>query len=256
MQIKKVVRYVGSDVVFKIPLSNNMNTVGSDGDIDKIVDRVEPLFINPIVDNEVKRIMYESGVTANINFKYYNYSGSTYTTSLIDSGNFTLSEYDSYDQKLLNSFYIFDVFDSPNVLKQSRIYRSYLSKIHVDNAFTISNRTNQLNSIFIPSYLVQSDTTEYYGRLMFYNAKRNRIITFYNESHNGDTVTINKMFFKLSVNSNTKRWYFTEPANAIEIVETGNAFVNKVNSSMEGFEVIKPVYAAGTKFDYTNIDYV
>jgi hypothetical protein len=258
MQIKKTIILNGNDTMFQIPLSSNCDTIGSDNDVKKISSSISNDLINPIVDNEVKRITYATGVTNTIVFNYYNYTGTTYSTSLIYSNNFTQAEYDSYDPKLLNSFYIFDVFDSPNVLNQNRIYRTYLSKIHADNAFVISNRTNQFNSIFIPSYLLNaSGSTTYYGRFMFYNAKLNKVLTFNNQLYVADTITTRKMTFEIIVNNLTKTWYFADGSaiNAIEIVQTNNNFTTKVNNSVTGFEVKKPEYTAGTAFDYKNINY-
>jgi hypothetical protein len=92
---------------------------------------------------------------------------------------------------------------------------------------------------------------------MFYNAKLNKILTFNNQLYISDTITTRKMCFEINVNNLTKTWSFTDGTviNAKEIIQTDNNFTAKVNGSITGFEVKKPVYADGVTFDYKNMDY-
>jgi hypothetical protein len=269
MYIKKIISYQGSDISFKIPISSRNDIIGSDNDTNKLSDIISEPLINSITDYEVIRYKYGiPDITINdiisVYFYYYDYNLFVYSNNPTALG-FTELQLTSNDPTYLNSFFIFDIYNSNNVLTQNRLYRTYKTKFYSTssdiNSF-LSNfalTTNQLNSIFIPSYLIDQTITRFYGKFMFYNALKNNISVFYNKFY--DSVpTTDKMFFPIDIDHNTKTWCFANVynttnsyLNAYEIIATNNTYITKVNNTSTGFNVKHMLAPTGSTFNYNTI---
>lgn len=266
MFIKKAIVFNGVEIFLKIPISTEINTVGSDDDVNKISENISEPLINPIIDNEVVRYRYgipNIAVNSIISmiFDYYDYTLLAYNLNPTALG-FTQEELSANDPKCLNSFFIFDVFDSSDVLKQNKIYRTYRTRFYPyddPNLSNLSLNTNQLNSIFLPSNLIDTQLTRLYGKFMFYNAKKNNVSVFYNKNYES-LKTADRMFFPIDVDHTNKTWCFANVYGyssiqyqlyAYETIATNNQFVTKVNNTVTGFNVKQSIPPAGNVLEYT-----
>ena len=131
--IKETIKFNNLDINLKFPLSLGDNLLGYQQEVDNQVAATETALINPVVDTEVRKFIYNSSVSAT-NLKFY-FNFFTNAVSFINAG-FTYSEIITSNVKLLNSFFILDFYDTYNSNTQTKIFTTYLTKILGSNGNT------------------------------------------------------------------------------------------------------------------------
>ena len=262
--IKENIRFTGENMNLKIVLNSRDNFIGYQQEIDGLTQLTTTDLINPAIDGETRRFKYDPDL-GNTVLSFYFYSGNTYNVSFLNAG-FTQNEINSNSNKLLNSFFILDFYDTFDVNNQTKIFTTYLTKI-LDN---ISNSPiyrvyveaiNQFYYWYIPlSYIntLTGSTGIGYVKFSFYNAKNGNVSLFYNND-NAALTTAEKMFFKVELNLTDKTWKFLTTSfpylTAYELI-TSIDYINRINNTFEKFDNKKQEYPTGTTFNYRTGTYL
>lgn len=282
-RISETIKFNNLDINLKISLGGNNSIYGSQQEIDNVVEETKQLLINPINDVEVRRFKYKPLIEpANLQFYFVN-SSNTYFNDFITAG-FTATEIGTINTKLLNSFFILELYDSVDPNTQSRILTTYLTKI-LGSTNTLPNYSitnvlkNQFYYLNIPlSFINQqnSSTVSVYAKYSFYNAKDGSISLFYNKQ-NADNPSLNttpeKMYFKIELDLINMTWNYTtsntySPYGGYDgnngTITTNivayelspySAYVNRINSTVSNFDDKQQNYPTGNTFDNINGSY-
>ena len=268
MSIKEVIKFNGFDVNLKFNLGSGIGLVDYQQEIDEITEETKEELINPVIDNEMRRFHYKNSLGATtLKFYFTNALGTVFNNSLaLNGAGFSPTEIISNDNKLRNSFFILDYYDSFDDNTQTKIFTNYLTQIlnGIDNRpeYRIYNDTvNQFYNWNIPkSYLNKQtgDTVIGYVKFSFYSAKDGKLSLFYNKE-NQSLLTPEKMYFKTTLSLDTMEWQMdfyqsTSDVLAYE-VSPQNAYVNRVNDTFNNFENEKQNYPTGNTFQSTDGSY-
>ena len=265
---KFTIMHTGLDGSVNIPLSSSDDFTGQQQEVDTLTDSTSMELINAIVDAEVYKFKYSPSEEA-IDILYYFYDNG-YGAYFTKAG-FTSDEISIFDRKVLNSFFILEVYDSYDMYNQNLIFTTYLTKI-LNNGITdptstlytrpiyrIHNDTiNQLYNWYIPNSYIDNQLNSgntvatCYALFKFYNAKTGKVISFSN-GDNSNLVTNEAIFFKAELNLLNRTWKFfpKTPPNirAYEMNPTINEkFVNKVDNRMDKFSELKQTFPTGNEF--------
>ncbi len=275
-RISETVKFNNLDINLKISIGGANSTIGSQQEIDNIVEITKQSLINPINDIEVRRFNYRQLIEpANLQFYFVN-SSNEYANSFVTAG-FTATEINTISTKLLNSFFILELYNSVDPNTQSRILTTYLTKIlggtNALPKYSISGaEKNQFYYLNIPLSFInlQTGTTvSVYGKYSFYNAKDGSISLFYNKQ-NGDNPLLNttpeKMYFKIQLNMTDKTWNYiasetyspyggyggdgnTIVTNAVAYeLSPYSAYVSRINNTVSNFDDKQQNYPSGNTF--------
>jgi hypothetical protein len=262
--IKEIIKSNNLDMNIKFSLGSGNSLLGYQQEVDNLTEETKDILINPVVDAEVRKFIYDSSVGAT-NLKFYFLNQSNVQTNSFLAAGFTPLEILNSNVKLLNSFFILDYYNTYNNNTQTRIFTNYLTKVlganvsNLPNYSIINTTINQFYSWYVPqSYIdIQTGTTVTgYVKFSFYNAKTGRIALFFNKQ-NQTLLTPEKMYFKTQLNLNNKTWKFiaSQPIEVYEL-SSASAYVTKVNNTIGSFENKKQQYPTGNTFQTTDGNYV
>lgn len=289
-RISETIKFNNLDINLKISLGGNNDTIGSQQEIDNIVEITKQSLINPINDIEVRRFNYKPIIEpANLQFYFVN-SNNEYANDFINAG-FTTAEVSSISTRILNSFFILELYDSVDPNTQSRILSTYLTKIlggtNTLPNYSITNAAkNQFYYLNIPLTFINkqnSSTINVYAKYSFYNAKYSfynvkdgGISLFYNKQ-NADNPSLNttpeKMYFKIEldlinmtwsyITSNTYSPYGGYDGDNSTIITNivayelplNSAYVTRINNTVSNFDDKQQIYPNGNVFDDKNGTY-
>ena len=247
--IKEKYRSVGKDISIKIPLGANVNPNGLQQAINEYIERETGLSINEVEDGETFRFRS----TTNRSIRPYFWDGATLDDTLLNAG-FTQNEIDNKDDVLTDSFYILQVYDSIISENQTLLHNSYYNgnKIEFASSTVLLAPEDEVANFYIPEWFINenndgSNTINVYVKLLFFNAKTGKLQVFYN-------------YFKETSDEQDKEYFdgtiflsdrtYTLETNALRFSEYKNqAYIDKVNESLNSFENQVPQFPAGNKFN-------
>ena len=245
--IKETTRFTGRDIKLKISLDSTNNLDGLQQAINDYIARETGLSINPVTDGETYK--YKSTTTRTITPYFYN--GASLDDSLLYAG-FTADEIANNDDVVTNSFYILQVYDTTVNENQTLLHNSYYNGYDIQSVATLFtlNEGDEVSNFYFPEWYISenndSDEINFVVKLFFFNAKTGRLQTFYNRDKASDT-TEDKIYYDgtLSVSGKT----YTLETNALKFNEFENAAYNeKINESLDTFDVEAPVFPEGQQF--------
>jgi hypothetical protein len=262
----EVIKFNGLDMNIKLFLGSNLNQVGKQQAIDNLAQSVGESLINTIIDDEVRRFRYliENG---NIVFNFFFYKNG-YHYNTFTAADFTNDEILSINNKILNSFYILDFYDTYDTYTQTKIFTTYLTKILngiVEEGKPKYNMRygydlNQLYFWNIPQSFINQQTgstVTAYVKFSFFNAKTGKIALFYNKDNDDDTIirkTPEKMYFKVRLDLINQTWEILTPSfnlnnniNAFELPPS--TYVDRVNDTVDKFDDKQQNYPSGSTFN-------
>lgn len=267
--IKETIKLTGLDTMLQIDIGGTNRLIGFQQEIDNLTEETKADLINPVVDNEVRRFQYDStfGNAFNLMF-YFSANGSVYGNSFADAyGRFNITEINSQNIKVQNSFFILDFYDTYDDNTQTKIFTIYQTQIldgeksgstPIPKYRIYSDTVNQFYSWYVPkSYIdIQTGSTVTgYTKFSFYNAKFGDITLFYNKANDGLS-TPEKMYFKTRLNLDTMTWIFefSGDAKAYQVPFT-SAYSQRVNNGVQSFDNNQQVYPTGNTFQLTDGTY-
>jgi len=260
MSIKETIKLNGTDAFINIPLSIGNNFMEYQQEIDNATEEAKEESINEVIDYEVRRFIYNVPSETEVGF----YFGTGHKLEFgPDGAGFTASEISSNSNKLLNSFFILDFYDSFDNQTQTKIFTTYLTQIldgetdagepipkYIINSETI----NQLYCWYVPKdyldpYLYSGYTIVVgYVKFSFYNAKTGKIKLFYNKANDGLS-TPEKMYFEAYLYPQTNGWRFSTDSLEVYEVSALSAYAQRVNNRVENFDSLQQLYPNGNVFD-------
>lgn len=273
--IKETIKFNSQDLNLKFSLGGNIKPVDYQQEIDNLTEQTKTDLINPIVDNEVRRFQYDStaGIT-NLMF-YFSANGTIYVNSFVSNGaRFTPSEISENNMKILNSFFILDLYDTYDSNTQTKIFTSYVTKISGNYDVNSSNYkkpyyrlysdiSTQFYSWYVPKSFIDlqtGSTVSAYLKFSFFNSKYGDITLFYNKD-NETLMTPEKMYFKVLLNLDTLTWKFDfsgtnyPPDVKPYQIPFTNSYSQKINNTVAIFNNDKQVYPDGNTFQNSDGTY-
>jgi len=252
MSINKIILpFTGKDKIIKISLDSVDSAYGQQQSISNAINDVTNELINPIVDVETTRFKYNPTLpAAMLSFNFY--INDSYTNSF---------ETGLTENMLLNSFFMLDFYDNYDTYNQTKIFRTYLTKVGTYPQYHIATG-NQFNIWYVPQSFINSlsgSTVFGYVKFSFYNALTGLISTFYNYN-NRDLNTNEKMFFKSELNTDTRTWKIITASFpsifAYEFPSTGNIYSDRINNTVNSVKQSKPNYPSNLAFNYETQTYI
>ena len=259
----------GATITFGLSSNDNFNDYQQE--INNLTEKTKLDSINVITDNEVRRFKYY-GALININF-YLTINNTNHYNSFVDGAGFSQNEVNLRSNKMYNSFYIMDFFDSYDNNTQTKIFTIYQTQIldgmksgetPIPKYQINSDSINQFNSWYIPeSYIISQtgSTVSGYIKFSFYNAKYGKVAIFYNKD-NQSLRTQEKMYFKVKLNLITMKWMFdyngtNYPPNIMAYqIPFNNSYSEKINDNIQNFNNLQQVYPTGNTFQYEDGTYI
>lgn len=278
--IKERIKFENQDVNLKINLGVGNRFSGYQQEIDNLTEETKVELTNPITDNEVRRFQY-GGTLANLVF-YFTANGTVYQNSFGTAGaRFEDAEIDDYSNKIRNSFFTMDFYDSFDDYTQTRIFTIYQTQvldgeksgsipIPIPKYQIYSDTVNQFYSWYVPKTFIDQNiqsgatTVTGYVKFSFYNAKYGNMALFYNKDYVNpeNPASPERMYFKVQLNLNSMTWKFNYsgdnyPPNAVAYqLPFTNAYSQKTNESIENFDNKKQDYPDDNTFDSETGNYV
>lgn len=264
MSIKETINNKGLDVNIKFTLDSGIKFIGQQQGIDKFVETTKESLINPVVDEEIRRIGYKT-IMGPATLKFYfrhPANGTLFNTFGLTGAGFTSTEISENNVNIRNSFFILDFYDSYNPNTQTKIFTQYLTQILSGEnnlpTYRIYNDTvNQLYNWCIPQSYLDTFTSYYntgYVKFSFYDAKTGKILLFYNKTNEGLSTPL-KMYFPVQIYKNTFDWKFETVTPIAYEYPSNNAYVQQVNDRISNFENLQQIYPDGNTFDYKTGNY-
>jgi hypothetical protein len=243
-------------VNIKFNLGSNDNFLGYQQEIDDLTQGVSDTLINPDVDLEERRFKYAFHSPAvQFNFGF----GSPTPSNAFTAAGFTPTELAQQQLDVLNSFFIFDLYDSYNVSTQVKILTTYITKIGNSPQYTLDSN-NQIYNLYVPIPYIQDIQAQSgstgiatgYTKISFYNAKTGKVTLFYNPTYALSTTPL-FMFFPTRLNVNLKTWEFLPSSTSVfqanEIYQN-QEYITKVNDTVQNFNNESQNYPSGSTFNY------
>jgi hypothetical protein len=253
---REKIRYLGNTTNIKFNLSSDDGFLGYQQEIDNLTQNIGIDLVNPSVDVEERR--FKNISTVNTMTFQFTQDGTTYTSDYTTLG---FLSYNSNLLNKLNSFYIFEYYDTYDINIQTKIFTTYLTKINIVPSFVI-NPDNQLYNLYIPVSYMNSllDQNIFivtgYTKISFFNAKNGTLVLLYNATYQ-DLSTPQKMYFNTKLDVINKTWGFINPTNIIgKQLWTSTDYINKVNDTFTKFDNEKQNYPIGTIFNRATGKYV
>jgi len=250
---KYIIKSGSAQKNIRINLGSNESFLGYQQEINNYTEIASVELINETTDPEMKKFKYNSdvpyisGIMLNFNFSETPFNNNEITGNTLN---------------VLNSFYSMETYDDFNESNNTKLSTNYFTKdFNITNNYNINNfNKNQFYYLYLPESFIlkQTGTTATtYSRFLFYNAKSGKTSVFYNEYVNADTEEYT--YFKIQINLLNKSWKFTQASNVIninQIPEINNAFIKKVNDSINNFDQLKQSYPTGKTFNYLTQNYL
>jgi hypothetical protein len=246
--IKERILFNNQDINLKIDLGVDNSVYGYQQGIDEQTEQTKEDLVNPVIDYEVQRFSFKANQVRIPNFYFDNVVPADFTEA-----GFTTSEIEDFDDVLLNSFFIWEYYDSFDPYTQTKIFTIYNTQVLEGStsggvaipAYVLNNdNLNQFYHWYVPkSYLdLQTGTTVTgYVRFSFYNAKTGQIHLFYNRLKEIDGIgNPERQYFDAVLDLVEMTWEFPDAATfgvipAYEYPRT-SAYVNRVNETFNNFE--------------------
>jgi len=242
---KEKIILTGKDLNIQFPISQSNDFLGYQQEIDGYVDEQVRLAVNPTTDKEVRKFKNYSEQII-LRFEFYYKPRRLYTSNLLGLKD------DSYN----NSFFILDVYDTPKIGDQKKIFTTYLTMLNgVGVEFDYSAQYNLISgnefyNLNVPiDYVSNSDITHAYGKFSFYNASTGKLNIFY-DSNKEDQLTESSdgMFFEIFFYNATKVWAFTSsytPNITAKELINADAYIEKMDDTFDNFDNLGQEYPAG-----------
>lgn len=243
-------------VNLKFNLGSSDGFLGFQQEIDNLTQNVSDDLINPDIDIEERRFKYAFHSPAvKFNFGF----GSPVPSNSFIAAGFTPTEIIQKDLNALNSFFIFELYDTYNVSTQIKILTTYITKIGNLPEYTL-DANNQLYYLYVPISFITAhtgSTTTGYTKVSFYNAKTGKVTLFYNPTYILETSPL-FMFFPTKLNLVAKTWEFLPATTAVfqanEIYQN-TEYITKVNNTVDNFNNETQNYPSGSTFIYQDGKY-
>lgn len=256
--IREKIRYTGNTTNIKFSLSSDDSFLGYQQEIDNLTQVVSIDLINPHVDLEERRFRNSLNGLNVMTFQF-TLNGVTYATDYKNAG-FTTAEIATNSLNKLNSFYMFEYYDTYDVNTQTKIFTTYISKLETVPQFTIDSN-NQIFHLYVPitymNTLIESGITTVTGymKISFFNAINGQLVLFNNTTYS-NLSTPQKMYFNTELDLLNKSWKFINPSviTGKQLWISGD-YVNKINNSFSKFDNEKQNYPIGSIFDKTTGKY-
>jgi hypothetical protein len=181
-------KYIQKEILDSIKLSND--------------NEVE--FFKPAINFNLRPYFNDSNSYLNADFKTVDFSGSNEYTN--------------------ESFYFFDIYDTPDKLNQTLLYRNFvtLDKVNISGItpiieFKINSVIPEYMYINIPSYITANTV---YLNIFFFNSRNGKLRYF--ESGNNDD--IKKYFLEILLNRVNKTYTINNPI----ILDSNNFRINEI----------------------------
>jgi hypothetical protein len=243
---KEKILLTGNDLNIQLPIQQSNDFLGYQQEIDGYVDEQVRLAVNPPTDKEVSKYKYIKLTQPILSFIFSH--GQRTSTGFINLKD------DAYN----NSFFILDVYDSPKIGEQVKIFTTYLTKLNgvgVDD----DNRAeynlisgNEFYSLNVPIYYTSNnDITYAYGKFSFYNARTGKLNIFYDSNKEDQLINSSDgMFFEMifANSNNSKVWAFTTPYSpnitAKELINN-DAYIERMDNTFDNFDNLEENYPEG-----------
>jgi len=249
--VREKIRYYGNTTYIKLNLSSDDGFLGYQQEIDNLTQNISVDLINPPVDIEERKFK-NIGVSNTMIFQF-TLNGSIYAIDYKNAG-FTAAEINGNSLNKLNSFYIFEYYDSYDVNTQTKIFTTYLTKIGTTPNFTI-NSDNQIYNLYVPVSYMNSlfeqniNLVTGYTKISFFNAKNGVLTLFYNTIYENSS-TSQKMYFNTQLDIINKTWKFINPTSINgKQLWVSTEYIKKVNNTFTKFDNEKQTYPDGTIFN-------
>jgi len=248
---KEKIRYIGDTTYININLSSDDGFLGYQQEIDNLTQNISDDLINPATDIEERR--FNNISMSNTMIFQFTLNGSAYAANYLNAG-FTIAEINANSLNKLNSFYIFEYYDSFDTNTQTKIFTTYITKIGNAPNFTI-NPDDQIYNLYIPvSYMNLSqdqgiNIVTGYTKISFFNAISGEVNLFYNTNYE-NLSTPQRMYFNTQLDIINKTWKFINPTNINgKQLWTSSEYIKKVNNTFTKFDNEKQTYPNGTIFN-------
>lgn len=267
--IKERIKFENQDINLKINLGVGNNISGYQQEIDKLTENTKVELTNPIVDNEVRRFQYGGSETIYL-FFYFTANGTTYNNSFGSTGaKFSATQISEHSDKIRNSFYMMDFYDSFDDYTQNRIFTIHQTQILDGETsgstpipkYKITN-DNQFYSWYVPKTFIDQNiatgatTVTAYVKFSFYMARYGKVRLFYNYT-NRSLKTPERMYFKVKLNLVNMTWEFDASGNKKAYqVPLSDLYYKKVNDAVENFDNKQQDYPEGNAFDSETGNYI
>ena len=265
--IKERIKFENQDLKINLGVGNNI--LGYQQEIDKLTENTKIKLTNPIVDNEVRRFVYGGNEIIYL-FFYFSANGTTYVNSFGSTGaKFSSTQISDYSDKIRNSFFTMDFYDSFDDYTQSRIFSIYQTQILDGETsgstpipkYKITN-DNQFYCWYVPKTFIDkhletgATTITAYVKFSFYMARYGKVRLFYNKD-NQSLKTPERMYFKVELNLVNMTWEFDSSGNqkAYQLPIT-NLYSQKVNDAVENFDNKQQEYPDDNTFDSETGHYI
>lgn len=271
--IKKTIKLNNnsSGATISFGLTGNNRLSGYQQEIDNLTEETKDDLINPAIDNEVRKFQYD-GDAINLVF-FFSSNGSYYSNSFnVDGARFSTTEINQKSNKILNSFFIMDFYNTYDNNTQTKIFTIYNTQIlnsetsggmPISKYLINSGNLNQFYSWYVPKSFINEQTgstVTAYVKFSFYNAKYGDLTLFYNKD-NQSLTTPEKLYFKTLLDLNAMTWIFdysgtNYPPNATAYqVPFNSTYSIKVNETFNSFDNLQQVYPTGNTFQITGGTY-
>lgn len=247
-------RLVGRDTNIKINLSNVDNLNGFQQNINNYVDIQTELAINPVVDGEKERFIFEFPniaveLIANFNRRI---SGSGRVSDYAISGIFTEGEITTRSEVIRNSFYVIQLFDSVSTENQTLLHNSYIPILNSLISDTSSNglfNTGLEYSFFYlsKSFLNNIGSNQLYARFLFFNAKTGQLIPFYNANRENNS-SYEKLYYDVFFNRNSNTYDWGNRTITINEFSPSD-YTNKIDNTLDSANNESPRFPNGNQFN-------
>lgn len=283
--IKEKIQFTGRDINIKLNFGGGNNLYGYDQEVNSLLLGEANESINPYDDNEVLRFSLApkppqfTGETR-LFLEFYSSVLDEYSDSLLYAG-FTENEVRNYEETLRNSFFIFDFYNNFNQYNQDKIVTRYFTKVNIVGRLGRRRRGDNVSGVTIVNipqvfymnlpmnYLNETEDNILIGYLSikFFNSKRSKLYQFYNNDfHSGTAFLTNspeRMYFKTIINKENKTWTVDTPSmqqdnpmiHGRELI-TSQAYIDKIDNTLDKLDNIKQQYPLGDAFDYRDQTYV
>jgi hypothetical protein len=247
----------------KINLFNNTKEYGIYKEVSDLLENEETNSINKHIDYEKRLFKYTDNTYCLIYLHFGQDAINLSTLSWEDAG-FNNEDIMYNKQTYKNSFIIFDIFNTFDFRIQKKLSTNYITKLGNSPNFNLGMSIQhpiysdiQLSNIYIPEYILTKNISTVYGRLSFFNAKTGKITMFLNNNYNS-IITPEKMYCKIRIDDENKKWEFLDLHNNTIIFKellNNDEYVNKINNTIIKKNEIKQQYPSKDDNKFITFDY-
>jgi hypothetical protein len=242
--------------------------LGYQQEIDNLTEVVGIDVVNPELDVEQRKIKYKPGINPIILQFWFHIpnTGNSWANSFYVAG-FNTDDIFTLSQRMLNSFFIMDFYDTYDTNTQTKIFSTYLTKLIGNDAYgnkvytpsyTIGGSApNQLYYWYVPVWYLTGGTLTGYTKFTFYNAISGTTALFYNPDNDNVTpqgyINPQKMYFKTIISASGKTWQIQTPSYPnvrLNQLWSSPTYNTKVDNTVKNFNNEAQNYPSGSTFNY------